>query len=364
MHRRSSASGWTHESSNLESWRVRLSASDSNSPIPDYSITDAAIHGSPRSARPRLRWGDGDDALFEGRVHQQELRRAEPVASRARRGGPSGLRPRRRRRRRDQHLRRQPDQARVVRTGRLAGRDQRGRRAHRAARGRRARLRRRIDRSARHPHRAVGQDGNRRGARVFSRAGARAPRRRRRSLRARDVPRSERDWGGDRRRAVGVGSADRRPDDDRGGRQHAGRHAARALRARARAARRDRDRRQLRGRPGADARNDRAHGGGDAGALVGAAQRRQASRRRGAQHLPVLARIHGVVRAPIHPAQRPTRRRVLRHHTRAHSSDQDRRAGRRAVAPTRLRAAGRRLRGRPLRPRPCRWRRSRAWPAR
>ena len=37
---------------------------------------------------------------------------------------------------------------------------------------------------------------------------------------------------------------------------------------------------------------------------VGAAQRRQAARRRGAQHLPVLARVHGVVRAAVHPAQR------------------------------------------------------------
>ena len=36
-----------------------------------------------------------------------------------------------------------------------------------------------------------------------------------------------------------VRPADRRADDDRGGRQHAGRHAARAVRARARAARRD-----------------------------------------------------------------------------------------------------------------------------
>ena len=45
-------------------------------------------------------------------------------------------------------------------------------RADRPPRGARAGLRRRRDRSARHPHRAVGQDRRRRGARVLPRAGA------------------------------------------------------------------------------------------------------------------------------------------------------------------------------------------------
>ena len=67
---------------------------------------------------------------------------------------------------------------------------------------------------------------------------------------------------------------------------------------------RDGDRRQLRGRPGADARDHRADGSGDPAAPVGAAERRQAARRRRPEHLSVLARIHGVVRAPLHPAQR------------------------------------------------------------
>ena len=55
---------------------------------------------------------------------------------------------------------------------------------------------------------------------------------------------------------------------------------------------------------------------------VGAAERRQAARRRGAQHLPVLAGVHGVVRAPLHPAQRADGRRLLRHDARAHPPDQ------------------------------------------
>src|SRR5688500_11985604 len=33
--------------------------------------------GNRRRARLPLRWGDGDDALFEGRLHQQVLRRAQ-----------------------------------------------------------------------------------------------------------------------------------------------------------------------------------------------------------------------------------------------------------------------------------------------
>ena len=48
----------------------------------------------------------------QGRLHQQELRRAEPDAAGAGRRGAPGVRARRRRRHRDQHLRRQPDQAR------------------------------------------------------------------------------------------------------------------------------------------------------------------------------------------------------------------------------------------------------------
>ena len=55
---------------------------------------------------------------------------------------------------------------------------------------------------------------------------------------------------------------------------------------------------------------------------LGAAQRRQAEGRRGPQHLSLLARIHGLVRAPVHPAQRARRRRLLRHDAGAHQADQ------------------------------------------
>ena len=168
----------------------------------------------------------------------------------------------------------------------------------------------------------MGQDRRRRGARVLPRAGAGAPRRRRRPLHPRDVPRSERDRRGDRRGAQPLGSADRRADDDGGRRQHARRHAAGALRAGAREARRDDPRRELRGRAGADARHDRADRGGDAAQAVGAAQRRQAARRRGPQHLSLLAGVHGLVRAALHPAQRPPRRRLLRDDAGSHPADQ------------------------------------------
>ena len=108
--------------------------------IPNYRLPDAAIHRSSEQPCPRLRWRDGHDAVRQGRVHQQELRRAEPDAARARRRSAPGVRPRRRRHHRDQHLRRQPHQARVVRAGRQAARDQRrgGADRARAPRGERA----------------------------------------------------------------------------------------------------------------------------------------------------------------------------------------------------------------------------------
>ena len=47
-----------------------------------------------------------------------------------------------------------------------------------------------------------------------------------------------------------------------------------------------------------------------------------AARRRGPQHLSLLAGIHGVVRAALHPAQRADGRRLLRHDAGAHPADQ------------------------------------------
>ena len=256
-------------------------------------------------ARARLRRRDGHDAVREGRVHQQELRRAEPDAARARVGSASGVRARRRRHHRDQHVRRQPrsSSGRSVWPTGCTRSTSKGANRARAAPARTPTSPARSDRSA---------SASSRGARPAST---------RRASIFREQAQALLDGGVDLfiletfRDLNEIGAAidavrdrvrpaDRRADDDRGGRQHARRHAARAVCARARAARRDGHRRQLRGRPGADARDDRADGGRDRAAPVGAAERRQAARRRRAQHLSVLARVHGVVRAPLHPAQR------------------------------------------------------------
>ncbi len=173
-----------------------------------------------------------------------------------------------------------------------------------------------------HPHRAVGKDRCRRGARRIRGTGAGARRRRRRPVHSGDVPRPERNWRRHRRRPPGLGPADRRADDHRGRREHARRDATRAVRARPRAAWRHLARRQLRGRAGADARHHRADGRRHEAEALGPAQRRAPARRRGAQSLPVLAGVHGIVRAALHPAQRARGRRVLRHDARAHPADQ------------------------------------------
>ena len=139
-----------------------------------------------------------------GSVPEPLVRRAEPDPARAGRRRAPCLRPGRRRRHRDEHFRRQPGQARrpsawPTRTRR----DQRPRGATRAPRGA-GRLRRRIDRPARRPHRALGQDRRGRGAGPLRGAGRGAARGGRRPLRARDVPRSQRDRRGDPRGAQRV----------------------------------------------------------------------------------------------------------------------------------------------------------------
>jgi methionine synthase / methylenetetrahydrofolate reductase (NADH) len=55
-----------------------------------------------------------------------------------------------------------------------------------------------------------------------------------------------------------------------------------------------------------------------------------AARRRGAQHLSLLARVHGVLRAALHPASRAHRRRLLRHDAGARAADQNRSPQRRS----------------------------------
>ena len=125
------------------------------------------------------------------------LTQPELVARRA-----PGVRARRRRHHRDQHVRRQPHQAGVVRPGRQAARDQRRRaRGSRAARPASAPTSpARSARSASASSRGARPASTRRASTSASRREALA-RGRRRSLHPRDVPRPERDRRGDRRRA-------------------------------------------------------------------------------------------------------------------------------------------------------------------
>ncbi len=87
-----------------------------------------------------------------------------------------------------------------------------------------------------HPHRAVGEDRRRRSGRTLPRAGPRAARRGRGSVRARDVPRRQRDRRRDPGRAQRLRAPDRRADDDGRRRQQPGRRGAGDVRAAARAA--------------------------------------------------------------------------------------------------------------------------------
>ena len=136
-------------------------------------------------------------------------------------------------------------------------------------------------------------------------------------------------------------TADRRADDHRGGRQHARRHAAGAVRAgpRARAARRSSALNCAVG-PAPMLDTIERMAAVTRAAAVGAAQRRPAARRRGAQHLSVLAGIHGVVRAALHPAQRPARRRLLRDDAGAHPADEARSSVARRLSAERARTLG------------------------
>ena len=91
---------------------------------------------------------------------------------------------------------------------------------------------------------------------------------------------------------------------------------------------------ELQRRPGDDARDHRAARAGRDRQALGAAERRQAARDRRPQHLSLLAGVHGVVRAALHRRRRPAGRRLLRHDARAHPADQA--GGPRAVAQERV----------------------------
>ena len=182
------------------------------------------------------------------------VRRAEPdPAGPGRRSAP-GLRPRRRRRHRDEHVRRQPHQAGAFGLAdRTAINTEGARIARHAAReqvyvaGAIGPLGIRIE--------PWGKTGVDEAESLLPRTGGGTARRRRRPVRPRDVPRPERDRRGDPRRAQPVRAADRRAGHDRGGRQQPRRRGAGDVRAAARSARRRRRRPQLQRRPGGDARD-------------------------------------------------------------------------------------------------------------
>ena len=201
-------------------------------------------------------------------------------------GHPPRLSARRRRCRRDQHLRRFADHARRVRAGGAGVRDQparrrAGARGDRPPRGRRpGALRDRRDR-ARHPpalaraHRLSHARGRVRGA------GGRPDRRRRRRDPVRDLPGSAPGQGRGQRRAPRdargrAPAAAHGPGHHRDHRHHAGRHRHRRGGDHRRRARRADHRPELRHRAAGDGRARGRSGARLAGADLGAAERRPA----------------------------------------------------------------------------------------
>ena len=178
-------------------------------------------------------------------------------------------------------------------------------------------------RPAGHPHRAVGAArASTRPRTLLPRAGRGAARGRRRSVHPRDVPRRQRDRRRDRGGALAVptcpivaqmtteedgNSLDGTPPEEFG--------------PAARGTRRDVIGVNCSVGPAPMLETIERMARRDHAAAVGAAQRRPAARHRGPQHLSVLARIHGVLRPPVHSARRAAGGRVLRHHARAHPAD-------------------------------------------
>ena len=274
----------------------------------------------PRAVRRR----DGHDAVREGRVHQPVLRRAERARARSRARRAPRLREGGRRGARDEQLRREPAQARAVRTRGADARAQQARRRARARGGgrRTRRARRRRGRATRCAARALRPDVGRGGAGDLPRADGRAEGGRRRPLHPRDVQRPARDRAGDHRGARGRSRhAGRRTDDHRRRWTHAVRRDAGRRRARARPLRRRRHRPQLLRRSADDSRGRREDGAGDAEEDLRAAERRHAARRGRTQHVHGERRVHGGVRAASRAGGREGRGRLLRHDAGAHQRD-------------------------------------------
>ena len=98
-----------------------------------------AVPRAPQRGRGGLRRRHGHDALLPGRLREPLLRRAQPLQPRPRPLDPRGVRRRRRRGDRDEHLRRPPLQARAPRARRPRAKDQPGGRPDRARGGGRCR---------------------------------------------------------------------------------------------------------------------------------------------------------------------------------------------------------------------------------
>ena len=271
-------------------------------------------------------------------------RGGEPAGARERRRRAPRLHPRGRRADRDEHVRREPAEARAaLPRGRVrAAVELRREAGARGARGVGARrLHRGLDRPARR-RRASGP----RAVGAVRRAGADPRGPRRRPLHGRDVLRPRRSRERGRGRPLGVGAPDRRAHDVRQRPADARRRLGPRSSGPARHARRRGVRREPRRRARGGARRDRRH------ARRGQAARRAAERRPGehvgaAHRVPARdARVLRAVRSAGARVRRRDHRRLLRHHTRADRCDprRDRRRRRACGLAAPPRARGRRAR--------------------
>ena len=294
------------------------------------SMTTATTQPSPGISRsigaPRHggRWRHGHDALLARRFHQPLLRRTESLGRRHGAADPPGVRQGRRGDPRNQHVRRNPAAAGRFRHGGETARHQpaprcgwRGKRP-RTARSSPARSDRWACASSRSVRRPSPKPAKpfREQIEALVEAGVdllimetfgNLDELREAVCAAREVAGHR--YGGDR------------AGHDRRFRASSGRHRHRDVHARNGFLAGGRDRAELlRGAQG-HARNHRAHDAGLHQADERHAERRPADADRGPQHLSVLARVHGAVRAAAAVGGGQDHRRLLRHHAGPHQAD-------------------------------------------
>src|SRR5207247_2158432 len=102
----------------------------------EWGVGADVAKAARRRARPCARRRHGHHAVREGLLPERLLRRAEPKAAEAHPGSARGLRARRRRAHRDEHLRREPQEARELRARGRHREDQHGRGTARPGGGR------------------------------------------------------------------------------------------------------------------------------------------------------------------------------------------------------------------------------------